>query len=85
MKITIGRKEGDRLVAIRAVDAGQITQEQAAQQLGISVRQVCRSLIRYREEGGRRGAAPPLPCDFSDTPASAAVQRGGAPLPPVLS
>ncbi len=31
MKITMSRKERDRLVAIRAVDAGQITQEQAAQ------------------------------------------------------
>ena len=51
MKLTMSLKERDRLSAIGAVDTGQITQEQAAQQLGISVRQVGRSLTRYREEG----------------------------------
>lgn len=51
MNLTMSLKERDRLAAIRAVDTGQIRQEQAAQQLGISVRQVTRSLIRYREEG----------------------------------
>ncbi len=51
MKITMSRKERDLLAAIRAVEARQITQEQAAQQPGITVRNVCRGLARYREEG----------------------------------
>lgn len=51
MNLTMSAKERDRLAAIRAVDAGQITQQQAAEQLGISVRHVGRSLIRYRAEG----------------------------------
>jgi transposase len=51
MNLAMSAKERDRLAAIRAVDAGQITQKQAAGQLGISPRQVGRSLTRYREEG----------------------------------
>lgn len=51
MKLTMSDKERDRLAAIRAVDAGQLTQKQAAEQLGISSRQVRRSLKRYREDG----------------------------------
>lgn len=51
MKLTMSDKERERLVTMRAVVAGQITPRQAAEQLGISVRQVHRSLVRYRAEG----------------------------------
>ena len=51
MNLTMSAKERDRSAAIRAVDAGQITREQPAEQLGISVRHVGRSLTRYRTEG----------------------------------
>ena len=51
MNLTMSDKERDRLATIRAVVAGQITQKQAAEQLGISIRQVGRSLIRYRVQG----------------------------------
>ena len=51
MKLTMSDKERERLVTMRAVVAGQITPGQAAEQLGISVRQVHRSLVRYRAEG----------------------------------
>jgi len=46
--LTMSMKERKRLVVIDAVDAGEITQVQAAGQLGISTRQVRRSLQRYR-------------------------------------
>lgn len=51
MNLTMSAKERDRLPVIRAVDAGQLTHKQAAVQLGISPRQVSRSLRRYRAEG----------------------------------
>jgi len=51
MDLTMADKERDRLVTIRGVDGGQVTRKQAAQQLGISTRQVGRSLARYRAEG----------------------------------
>jgi len=51
MNLTMSRKERERLAAIRGVDNAQLTQEQAAEQLEISTRQVGRSLARYREQG----------------------------------
>lgn len=51
MNLTMSDKERDRLATIRAVDAGQITQKEAAEQRGIGVRQVRRSLVRYRAQG----------------------------------
>lgn len=51
MNLEMSAKERDRLHVIRSVDTGQLTRPQAAEQLGISVRQVARSLTRYREEG----------------------------------
>lgn len=51
MNLTMSAKERDQMVAIKAVHAGQITQKQAAQHLGISVRQVSRLLERYEKEG----------------------------------
>jgi transposase len=51
MNLAMSAKERDRLHVVRSVDAGQLTRPQAAEQLGISVRQVARSLKRYREEG----------------------------------
>jgi transposase len=51
MNLEMSAKERDRLHVIRSVDAGQLTRPQAAEQLGISVRQVARGLKRYREEG----------------------------------
>lgn len=49
--ITLSRKEVDRLEVIQAVQQRQLRQEDAARQLGVSVRQVKRLLRRYREAG----------------------------------
>jgi len=51
MKLTMSRKERERLVVIRAVDVKELAQSQAAAQLGICERQVRRSLRSYRLEG----------------------------------
>ena len=51
MNLTMSRKERERLVAIRGVENAQLTQQEAAEQLQISIRQVARSLARYREQG----------------------------------
>jgi transposase len=50
MNLAMSAKERDRMAAIRAVDAGQLTFKQAAAHLGISPRQVSRSLTRFRAE-----------------------------------
>ncbi len=51
MELTMSLKERDRLVTLRALDAGRLTQRQAAEQLGITERQVRRSLQRFRAQG----------------------------------
>lgn len=51
MNLTMSQKERDRLAVIRAVEARHITQKEAANQLGITDRQVRRILRRYRTEG----------------------------------
>lgn len=51
MKLVMSAKERDRLVVIEAVHAKRLTQRQAAEQLGISERQVRRSLQRFRAQG----------------------------------
>ncbi len=51
MNLEMSAKERDRLHVIRSVDAGQLTRPEAAEQLGISIRQVARSLNRYEKEG----------------------------------
>lgn len=51
MELRMSVKERDRLVVIRAVDAGQLSVPLAAEQLGVSERQVYRSLQRWRSEG----------------------------------
>lgn len=50
-RITLSRKEVDRLAVIQAVQQRQLTQQDAARHLGVSVRQVKRLLRRYREAG----------------------------------
>ncbi len=57
MELTLSQKDGDRLAAIKAVDARQITQLQAAEELAISKRQVRRLLRRYVFGGSLRGWA----------------------------
>lgn len=49
--ITLSRKEVDRLEVVQALHQRQLKQEDAARQLGVSVRQVKRLLRRYREAG----------------------------------
>ena len=62
--ITMSRKEIDRLGVIRQVVSKQLKQREAAQQLGLSIRQVKRLVARYRAEGApglvsrRRGRRP---------------------------
>jgi len=51
MNLVMSAKERDRLVVIEAVHAKRLTQRQAAAQLGISERQVRRSLQRFRAQG----------------------------------
>jgi transposase len=51
MNLEMSAKERDRLHVIRSVDTQELTRPQAAEQLGISIRQVARSLKRFREEG----------------------------------
>lgn len=51
MNLTMSQKDRDRLAVIRAVEDRQVTQKEAANQLGITERQVRRVLRRYRTEG----------------------------------
>ena len=44
-------KEVDRLSVVRKVSARRLRQREAAEQLGLSVRQVKRLLRRYRDRG----------------------------------
>jgi transposase len=48
-----------RYPVVVLVEQGRLTQRQAAQEMGLSVRQVRRVLRRYRESGGRL-ESPPL-------------------------
>lgn len=63
-QVTMSRKEVDRLGVIQALGRGDLRQDEAASQLGLSVRQVKRLLARYRGRGaaglvsGHRGRAP---------------------------
>jgi len=62
--IEMSRKEIDRLGVIQQVVNKQLAQKAAAEQLGLSVRQVKRLVQRYRAEGAtglisrRRGQRP---------------------------
>lgn len=49
--VTLSHKEVDRLEIIQALEKRQLKQDDAARQLGVSVRQVKRLLRRYREAG----------------------------------
>ena len=57
-------KEVDRLSMVRKLEAKRLRQREAAEQLGLSVRQVKRLLRRYRQDGAtglvsrRRGRRP---------------------------
>ena len=53
MELRMSRKERDRLKVIEQLDQGLIGQRQAAAWLGLSVRQVRRSLRRYQQQGDR--------------------------------
>lgn len=50
-QVTLSRREVDRLEVVQALQQRQLKQEDAARQLGMSVRQVKRLLRRYREAG----------------------------------
>lgn len=49
--ITLSRSELDRLTVVEAVIGGRFRQRQAAEQLGVSVRQLKRLVRRYRSDG----------------------------------
>lgn len=51
MELRRSAKERDRLVVIRALDADRLSVRHAAEQLGLSARQVYRSLQRFRAQG----------------------------------
>jgi transposase len=62
--ITLNKREQQRLLVLNQVNAGQMTAKEAAELLGLSVRQVRRLLAAYRSEGaealahGNRGRKP---------------------------
>lgn len=64
-KVTLNIKEQKRLKVLNEVNAGNMTGQQAADLLGLSLRHVRRLLARYRQEGaaalahGNRGRASP--------------------------
>ena len=49
--ITMSHRERDRLSVIKSISCKQVTQMQAAAQLGLSVRQIKRLVARYRCDG----------------------------------
>lgn len=51
MELRMSAKERDRLVVIRALDAGQLSVRLATEQLGLSERQVYRLVQRFRARG----------------------------------
>ena len=51
MDLLMSAKERDRLRSLAQVEAGQLGRVEAAGRLKLSVRQVARLLVRYREEG----------------------------------
>ena len=53
MELRMSQKERDRLKVIEQLDKGLIGQQQAASWLGLSVRQVRRTLRRYQRQGDR--------------------------------
>lgn len=53
MDLCMSREERDRLRVVSQLDKGQVSQGQASEQLGVSVRQVRRILRRYEKEGDR--------------------------------
>jgi transposase len=63
-KVTLNNKEQKRLMVLNEVLAGRLTGEEAAQMLGLSLRQTRRLLAAYRREGavglahGNRGREP---------------------------
>ena len=50
----LSMKEADRVYVIGQVTERRLGQRQAAERLGLSVRQVKRLVARYRDQGGRR-------------------------------
>lgn len=63
-EVTLNGKEQKRLIVLNEMVAGRLTGEEAAELLGLSVRQTRRLLARYRREGaaalahGNRGREP---------------------------
>ena len=53
-------KEQKRLVVVLEVEAGRMIGREAAEVLGLSLRQVRRLIAAYQREGAA-GLAPPLP------------------------
>ena len=62
--LTLSMEERDRLSVIEAVVGKRLRQRQAAQQLGLDIRQIRRLIRRYRASGpeglvsGHRGKTP---------------------------
>jgi transposase len=54
-KVTLNMKEQKRLRVLNEVEAGRLTGKQAAELLGLSVRQVRRLIASYREKGAAHG------------------------------
>jgi len=63
-RVTLNNKEQNRLIVLNRVERGMMTTREAAEILGLSLRQVKRMLGRYRREGaaalahGNRGRKP---------------------------
>ena len=63
-KVTLNKKEQMKLMVLNKVESGEVTIEEAAEVLGLSIRHVRRTLTGYRREGaaalahGNRGRKP---------------------------
>jgi transposase len=58
-KVTLNVKEQKRLLVLNKILAGQMTGQEAAEMLGLSLRHTRRLITAYRKEGGTgQGSIP---------------------------
>jgi transposase len=50
-RVTLNKKKQNRLIALNRVERGMMTAREAAEILGLSLRQIKRILAAYRREG----------------------------------
>ncbi|MGD0626126.1 MAG: helix-turn-helix domain-containing protein [Thermodesulfobacteriota bacterium] len=65
-RLTLNKKEQNRLVVLNKVEKGKMAMREAVEILGISERQGWRLLAAYREEVPQASAAPGAVCAGRD-------------------